>query len=456
MLGGDIGRKQRRAWSQKLALGRSQDKTFVAKLQAADAETDPPERVEALLEAFFTKGGKGDPRGGAKGHLTCVELRDKLPGLEADLQRELARLIGLRERRRAAEILERSVALFVVAGAILRGFAAAKAERGALDFADQIARALALVTRSSAAWVLHKLDYGLDHLLIDEAQDNSAEQWRIVEALTDEFFAGESARPRGRTVFAVGDEKQSIFSFQGAVPEKFAEMRRYFERRHREAAKPFASVPLNYSFRSAPAILVAVDRTFGTETARTGLVAGDEPPLAHEAIQKNLQGVVEIWPTVEAEKAPDPDDWRMPLDEPAAHDPAVILARRIAEAIAGWMKPESAERVVDKDSGSPRPIRPGDVMILVRRRNAFFEAMIRALKDRGVKVAGADRLKLAQHIAVMDLIAAGRASLTPDDDLTLACLLKSPLIGLDDDALYRARGRQDRPARGRARGLGRG
>ncbi len=196
-------------------------------------------------------------------------------------------------------------------------------------------------------------------------------------------------------------------------------------------------MPLNYSFRSAPAILVAVDRTFGTETARTGLVAGAEPPLAHEAIQKNLQGVVEIWPTVEAEKAPDPDDWRMPLDEPAAHDPAVILARRIAEAIAGWMKPESAERVVDKDSGSPRPIRPGDVMILVRRRNAFFEAMIRALKDRGVKVAGADRLKLAQHIAVMDLIAAGRASLTPDDDLTLACLLKSPLIGLDDDALYR-------------------
>ena len=435
MLGGDIGRSRRRAWAQGLAVGNVSDKAFADSLHKADADLDRPARIEALLDAFFTKGGDGHPRGGAKGQLTGAALRDRQPGLEADLHRELARLIGLRERRRAAIVLERSVALFTVAGAILNNFAAAKAERGALDFADQIAGALALVTRSSAAWVMHKLDDGLDHLLIDEAQDNSAEQWRIVERLTDEFFAGESARPRGRTVFAVGDEKQSIFSFQGAAPEKFAEMRRYFERRHRDAVKPFASVPLNFSFRSAQTILTAVDLVFGSEAARTGLVAGDEPPLAHEAIQKRLQGVVEIWPAVAAEKAPDPDDWTMPLDEPAAHDPAVILARRIADQIAAWLKPESRERVAD-ETGSPRRIRPGDVMVLVRRRNAFFEAMIRALKDRGVKVAGADRLKLNQHIAVMDLIAAGRASLTPDDDLTLACLLKSPLIGLDDDALY--------------------
>ncbi len=214
------------------------------------------------------------------------------------MQRELARLVALRERRRAAETLERSAALFVVAGAILKGFAAAKAERGALDFADQIARALALVTRSSAAWVMHKLDYGLDHLLIDEAQDNSAEQWRIVEALTDEFFAGESARPRSRTVFAVGDEKQSIFSFQGAAPEKFAEMRRYFERRHREAVKPFESVPLNFSFRSAPAILAAVDKTFGTEAAlarpRRRRRAAARP---RGDPRRACKGVVEIWPT---------------------------------------------------------------------------------------------------------------------------------------------------------------
>ena len=436
MLGGDIGHRRRTRWAQGLVVGKSRDREFAASLHAADAHMQSTERVQALLAAFFTEDGDGEPRGGEKGHLTCKELRDKEPELEQELKREQARLEDLREKRRAAQTLERSAALFAVAGAILKAFAAAKAGRGALDFADQIARALALVTQLSAAWVMQKLDYGLDHLLIDEAQDNSAEQWRIVEALTEEFFAGEGARPRNRTIFAVGDEKQSIFSFQGAAPELFAQMRRTFERRSRDAQKPFEWAPLSFSFRSAPAILAAIDMTFATEAARRGLLEDDEPPPLHEAIRKTLQGLVEIWPTVEAEKPADPDDWRMPLDEPAAHAPPVILAGRIAEAIARWTAPGSRERVVDAKTGVPRPIRAGDVMILVRRRNAFFEAMIRALKTRGVKVAGADRLKLRDHIAVMDLIAAGHAALTEGDDLTLACVLKSPLIGLDEDALY--------------------
>ena len=168
----------------------------------------------------------------------------------------------LREKRRAALTLERSGALFVVAKSILTTFARMKAERSALDFDDQIARALTLVTRSSAAWVLHKLDYGLDHLLIDEAQDTSAAQWSILAALSAEFFAGLGARSENRTVFAVGDEKQSIFSFQGAAPEKFAEMRRAFDKRCRDAERPFDDVPLTFSFRSSPTILEAVDKTF--------------------------------------------------------------------------------------------------------------------------------------------------------------------------------------------------
>jgi ATP-dependent helicase/nuclease subunit A len=434
MLGGDVGRRRRVIWAQGLSAGRAKDRALAAQLLKANTREDRAERIESLLSAFFTK--DGDPRGGTKGHLTSAFAREKLPDVEAELHRELDRLVALRERRRAAETLERSVALFVVAGRILKAFAADKAERGALDFADQISRALALVTRSSAAWVMQKLDYGLDHLLIDEAQDNSAEQWRIVKALTDEFFAGAGARSGDRTVFAVGDEKQSIFSFQGAAPALFAEMRRHFERSHRDAEKPFEAVPLNFSFRSAPTVLDAVDKIFRREAAWGGISAEDEPPPTHEAIRRSLQGVVEIWPTVEADKASDPDDWRMPLDEPAAHDPAVVVAGRIADQIALWTAPGSRERVVDAKTGEPRPIRPGDIMVLVRRRNAFFEAMIRALKDRGVKVAGADRLRLVDHIAVMDLIAVGRAALTRDDDLTLACVLKSPLIGLGEEALY--------------------
>ena len=199
------------------------------------------------------------------------------PALESDLRREQTRLDVLRERRRAALTLERSAALFTVARKILTVFARMKAERGALDFSDQIARALALVTRSSAAWVLHKLDYGLDHLLIDEAQDASLPQWGILAALSAEFFAGASARAVNRTVFAVGDEKQSIFAFQGAAPEMFAEMKRAFAQRHRDAERPFIDVPLTFSFRSSQTILDAVDMTFRNPNS----LGAASPPLAN-------------------------------------------------------------------------------------------------------------------------------------------------------------------------------
>jgi ATP-dependent helicase/nuclease subunit A len=432
MIGGDIERKRRGAWAQRLEAGKSTDRELAAKLRAANEDTAPEARIQALLDAFFIEGGEGDPRA-----CTTKGLRERLPALDDDLRREQDHLLVLRERRRAALTLARSGALFTVAKSILAGFARIKAERGALDFDDQIARALALVTRSSAAWVLHKLDYGLDHLLLDEAQDTSGAQWGVLAALTAEFFGGAGARSVNRTIFAVGDEKQSIFSFQGAAPEKFAEMKRAFEKRHRDVERPFADVPLTFSFRSSRTILAAVDMTFRSEHANRGLVAPGEPPPIHEAIHGDLPGVVELWPPIVASQAPDPEDWRMPLDEKPQDDPAVVLARRIAEVIKRWLSTESRERVIDARAGEARRIRASDVLILVRKRNAFFEAMIRALKLQQVPVAGADRLKLNEHIAVMDLIAAGRAALLPDDDLTLACVLKSPLIGLDEDALFK-------------------
>ena len=441
MLDGDTGRKHRQVWAPILDLGKKSDCQLAAKLRQVDGDGDQAARIDVLLEAFFTKGGEGEP---FKGDMTTKPLQENFPHLEADLRREQDRLIALRDLRRAAQTVERSEALFEVAKAILTAFAEAKSERGELDFTDQIAGALGLVTRSNAAWVLHKLDYRLDHLLIDEAQDTSPEQWRILAALSEEFFAGAGARESHRTIFAVGDEKQSIFSFQGAAPEKFAEMRRFFEKRSLEAERRFETVPLNFSFRSAPAILKAVDRTFESETARRGLAAAGEPPPLHEAVRGSMKGVVDLWPTIKPAPAPDPADWRMPLDELSRDDPAVTLAGRISETIGKWLSPESRERVADRD-GAPRRIRPGDVMILVRTRNAFFEAMIRALKDRKVKVAGADRLLLRDHIAVMDLVAAGRAALTPDDDLTLACVLKSPLIDLKENDLFELAARRRGP-----------
>jgi len=436
MLGGDAGRMRREVWTQGLDRGTANDRKLAAKLHAANAGASAQDQIRALLEAFFGKDGHGHPRSESEGRIATVGLAERMPALENSLLEEQIRLIPLRDRWRAARTLERTEALFAVAKAILTAFADAKAGRGELDFADQIAGALTLVTRSSAAWVLHKLDARLDHLLIDEAQDTSPEQWLILSALTEEFFAGEGARTGCRTVFAVGDEKQSIFSFQGAAPEKFAEMKRYFEKRCREAERRFETVPLSFSFRSAPTILEAVDKTFRSNEVWLGVAAAGEPPPVHQAVRSAMKGVVELWPTIAPAPAPDPEDWRMPLDELSRDDPAATLARRIAETIGKWLSPDSRERVLDDKSGLPRRIQPGDVMILVRSRNAFFEAMIRALKDRNVKVAGADRLMLRDHIAVMDLVAAGRAALSSDDDLTLACVLKSPLVGLDEDDLF--------------------
>jgi ATP-dependent helicase/nuclease subunit A len=441
MLGGDVGRMRRERWAQALEAGTKQDRAWAESLRAANEDGVSQVRVRALLDAFFQKDGEGGPHGGENGGLTTKNLREKLPALEDDLRCEQSRLLPLRERRRAAQTLERSAALFVVVRSILATFARMKAERGALDFNDQIARALALVTQSSAAWVLHKLDYGLDHLLLDEAQDASHPQWGILAALSAEFFAGAGARPKNRTVFAVGDEKQSIFAFQGAAPQMFVEMKRAFAKRHRDAERPFADVPLTFSFRSSQTILDAVDMTFRTEPAWRGAAAAGEPPPKHEAIRSYLKGVVELWPPIAPSPTPDPEDWRV-LEQPAEDDPPVILAKRIAEVIRGWLKATAPERVVDPASGEIRRIRESDVMILVRSRNAFFEAMIRALKAADVKTAGADRLRLKDHIAVMDLIAVGRAALLADDDLTLASALKSPLIGFDDNALMKIAARR--------------
>ncbi len=442
MLGGDVGRMRRQRWAEALEAGKKQDQKIAENLRAANEDDAGQARVQALLKALFKEDGEGGPHGGEDGQLTTKALRGKSPALEDDLRREQDRLLPLRQRRRAALTLERSTALFVVVRSILTAFARMKAERGALDFNDQIARALTLVTRSSAAWVLHKLDYGLDHLLLDEAQDASLPQWGILEALSAEFFAGAGARPKNRTVFAVGDEKQSIFAFQGAAPQMFAELKRAFAERHRHSERPFADVPLTFSFRSSQTILDAVDMTFRTELAWRGVTADGEPPPTHEAIRRELKGVVELWPPIAPSPAPDPEDWSMPLDPPSQDDPPVVLAKRIAEVIKSWLRPTSSERVIDPDSGEIRRIRESDVMILVRSRNAFFEAMIRALKAADVKTAGADRLKLKDHIAVMDLIAVGRAALLPDDDLTLASVLKSPLIGFDDNTLMKIAARR--------------
>ena len=396
---------------------------------AMAASAPPSARCDAYLDVFMTQ--KLSPR--ADTYLPAA-LRKNEPALCQMLDGERDRVSALVARRKAAQTVERTSALIAIAASILDHYDRLKRSRGLLDFDDLVERTRTLLKRSDAAWVLYKLDSGIDHILVDEAQDTSPAQWEILQAISADFFAGEGRSRAVRTFFAVGDEKQSIYSFQGARPDMFAAMKAHFSKSAADAKRPFEDVPLILSFRSAKAILDAVDQVFAHQPNAAGLTSDAAGPQKHEALRQ-MPGLVEIWPPVTATPPEEPRDWRLPVDFVDPNEPPVVLARRIADAIARWTARDSGETVEDNETRTRRPMRPGDVMILVRSRNAFFEAMIRALKERGVPVAGADRLSLTEHIAVMDLMAAGRVALSPDDDFTLACVLKSPLIGLDDDDL---------------------
>jgi ATP-dependent helicase/nuclease subunit A len=325
---------------------------------------------------------------------------------------------------RAAHSYQMTGALYVFAGHLLRDYAAMKEQRGVLDYDDLIACTNKMLAQNrAAAWVLFKIDSGLEHILVDEAQDTSPAQWRVIRALADEFFAGQTANPKPRTIFAVGDEKQSIFSFQGADPAGFDAQYRHFDKMLADIGGAVRYVPLKMSWRSAPQILRLVDQVFGSPEAARGLSASGDVP--HHLAKRDLAtGYVALWQAETAHAAPERvAAGALPtLDLPETSRQK--LARRIADKIQSWM--------LDADCD----IRPGDILILVRKRDAFVDDMIRALKRREIRVAGADRMVLLEQIAIMDLMAAAEFALNPEDDLTLACFLRSPLGGVDEAQLF--------------------
>ncbi|WP_051357022.1 double-strand break repair helicase AddA [Azorhizobium doebereinerae] len=402
------------------------DRKRAAAFRAALDAPDDAVRLAAYRDVFFK--ADGDPR--SDKDLLTKGLREAYPELAANLEAERDRLVALTETLRAVRALERTEAALTLGAAACQRYEAEKAGRGLLDFDDLIGRTADLLGRVPASFVHYKLDRGIDHVLVDEAQDTSPDQWRVVRGLVSDFFAGEGAREGvKRTLFVVGDEKQSIFSFQGADPRAFGEMRLAFARD--AGAQDFRQVRLPHSFRSAPGVLEAVDAIFARAEASAGLTIDSVAP-PHAAIRADAPALVEVWPTVTPLARPKVDDWRRPLDETPGDDPV----NRLAERIAAFVRDGIARRLAIPARGG-RPMRAADVLVLVRRRGRLFEAVIRALKEAGggVDVAGADRLVVAQHIAALDLMALGDALLSPDDDLALASVLKSPLFGLTDDDL---------------------
>jgi ATP-dependent helicase/nuclease subunit A len=307
-----------------------------------------------------------------------------------------------------------------------------KAQSGWLDFDDLILRASTLLSASDVAqWVLFRLDGGIDHILVDEAQDTSPSQWRVIDSLAREFMSGEGAHSgRDWSIFVVGDPKQSIYSFQGADPAEFVRMRDAFAEKLSQVQHPLRQLPLEYSFRSAPAILKSVDVTLADVD---GL--GDAKP-SHKAFHGDRPGRVDLWPVIDPVKEDEPRPWDDPVDVASPTDHTVQLAETIADEIARLIEEEQIPATGRGESGF-RAVTPGDILILVQRRSELFHHLIRACKTRGLPIAGADRLRIGGEMAVKDLTALLSFLATPEDDLSLAAVLRSPLFGLSEDALYR-------------------
>jgi len=389
-------------------------------------------RGEALVDdyapAFLTD--KLMPRA----NIITKKARQAEPGAGEILLAEQDRVAAVMATLKSVAIAEATAALLTVGKAMVDAYEDIKLAFALRDYDDLIADAGRLLAADDGVgWVHYKLDGGIDHVLVDEAQDTSPDQWHVIERLAGDFFTGRGARDDGRpgprTVFAVGDEKQSIFSFQGADPAVFGRMRDHFRKRLAGVDRRLSEVELERSHRSAAAVLRVADKVFENPAARDGLTF-DERPILHHTERAGQAGLVELWPTLKPDDEPEIRPWDWPFDKPSPESPRVRLADRIAATIKGWL---DDEEMLDS---AARPIAPGDVMILVRSRNTFADQMVKALERRGVPVAGRDRLKLLDHIAVMDLVAAGRFALLPEDDLNTATVLKGPFVGLDDDALF--------------------
>lgn len=384
-----------------------------------------PRILDAYRAAFFTEKGEVRKSLASKAAVTAMA------GIDGVLRGEAERLGAALNRAKGVALVDLTVGLLRLGLDITRRYGAAKRRRAMLDYDDLIVATRRLLEgAASAAWVLYKLDGGIDHVLVDEAQDTNPDQWEVIRRLTEEFFAGSGAVDRNRTIFAVGDTKQSIFGFQRADPRKLAEMRDWFETRSREANKRFAPVDLTVSFRSTPAVLDAVDRVFAQEDAARGVATAGQ--VEHVPSRQAEPGRVVLWPLVGSDKAAT-DTTDFAGVRGALAPPHERLARLIAAHARSLIGEERRARSGDK--GGER-LNPGHFMVLVRRRNAFVNALVRALKREQIEVAGVDRLDLGEELAIQDLLALARFVLLPQDDLNLACLLKSPLVGLDEDRLF--------------------
>lgn len=430
LIGNISDREQLKKMADSLAeaFSKTNDKTSRAiyDLLAAPQTTDET-LLLAYQSVFLT--AKSQPK--ALKSIGSKKILEESPEFLALIEQEQDRLGALATQQNRVTIALRSEAIIRLGLAMMHDYESSKKHQGVVDFEDMIAKTVELLNRPDIApWVLYKLDGSLQHILVDEAQDSNALQWQVVEKLSSEFYVGDSAQEKTRTLFAVGDAKQSIYRFQGADPDQFSAARDRVFAKANEAGLPFEEVPLNMSYRSGKAVLTLVDSIFRQEGPAFTDLTRDNNPITHDYHRMGHGGLVELWPTqVPVRDEEEQKPWQLPIKQEQAEDAAEHLAWRIARHIHSLIGKEVLE---SKD----RFVGAGDILVLVQTRSAFVDYLVRALKVLNVPVAGRDRMTLTQELPVMDLLAVGRFALQPDDDLTLATVLKSPFIGMSEEDLF--------------------
>lgn len=381
------------------------------------------EMLEKLHHCWWNK-SKNEPQTQTRGQVPQVDAYKHLAFQLASWTKPLL------EELRRAEYAERLAKALLVGKQFAQFYAQAKHERGVIDFDDMIRRTAALLgTSHMADWVRYKLDRQVDHILVDEAQDTNKAQWDIIDALSDDFFSGLGSKPeRVRTIFSVGDFKQAIYGFQGTAPERYLEAGDRFEAKIKASGKTLERLALSQSFRSTAPVLDfvnAVIETTGPESFGIGEAIED-----HYSVKPEV-GMVELLLPVAASANSDQGAANDNFDDEESwiSDEKRLLAARLAD---------HAKALIDERpwlASQDRYLEPGDIMFLLRSRGELASLLVAQLHERGVPVAGIDRLRLAQPLVVQDLLAVIRFVLQPQDDLSLACILVSPIIGWSQEQL---------------------
>ena len=421
-----------------LLLGEGKLKKIGEKIIHISNQTNKSEAMIDYLNLLLKKDRSGPYKSLIPKNLN-YELHDFFRGDNIEAQR----IFNLHKRMLSLDLLKLNQSILLVSKEFLQKFKKNKLKNYKLDFQDQILMVRDLLKNKHVSdWVKYKLDGGIEHILLDEAQDTSENQWEIIDALNEAFITetSDQNRKNPRTLFAVGDEKQSIYSFQGAEPEIFLKKISSFLKGNNN------EVRMQMSFRSAPEILEFVDQVF-VENGKLSKMFDDETITPELSTSRHMahrtdRGQVEIWPLTENLEVPDDSDpWdTKPVDELSKLSSKEHLAKNIALRLKKWI--DSNDLIYDRLNSEKekkliyKPLDPGDVMILVRKRGDFFKAIIKNLKTLGVPVAGADRLTLQNIIVVKDMISLAKFTLLQSDDLSLAEVLKGPLFSFSEEMLF--------------------